>query len=217
MSRFAPAIEIGPKIQRPIPEKEILWGNQDGDCNHFPVGLETITERKFSDTPMHLKAFGRAVSEAQERVWIVDEYLLMPGEKKRDSAEKVKQKIQSRIATIFQWFPLTLVASDIRFLTKHHAEIEESELEQFQKLAQDINNHSVRRRTRCNIEIRTHLTQKFDFIHDRFAIIDDELWHFGGTVGGFHAKVSAASRGWRASDHGAIEFFKMAWDAGVKK
>jgi hypothetical protein len=217
MSRFAPAIKVSETIQRPIPEKEILWGSQGGGCNRFPLNRETINERRFADDPMHLQAFGRAVSDAQARVWIVDEYLLMPDTKTSDNTEKVKQKIHSRIATILHWFPLQLVASDIRFLTKHHAEIEACELEKFQKHAQDINNYSVRRKTQCNIEVRTHLTQKFDFIHDRFAIIDDELWHFGATVGGFHAKVSAASRGWRASDHGAIEFFKMAWDTGVKK
>jgi len=33
-------------------------------------------------------------------------------------------------------------------------------------------------------------------VHDRFALVDDELWHFGSTVGGGFGCLSAASRGW---------------------
>ncbi len=32
--------------------------------------------------------------------------------------------------------------------------------------------------------------------HDRFAVIDFELWHFGSTVGGAYPKFGAATRGW---------------------
>lgn len=207
MKGFGPSIEIAPKVQRPFPGKEIFWGSQEGGCNRFPE-KDAIWNRKHSDNPAPLLAFGRAVSGAQERVWIVDEYLLMP-----DRGDP-----KNRIEQILEWLPLWLAANDIRFLTKHHAEIDESELTQFQERAQEINNSSARRQMKCTIEARTHLTQKScNFIHDRFAIIDDELWHFGGTVGGFQASVSAASRGWRASDHGAIDFFEMAWSAGERK
>jgi hypothetical protein len=48
-------------------------------------------------------------------------------------------------------------------------------------------------------------------IHDRFAVIDDELWHFGSTVGGAHRSINAYSRGWNATTTGAIEFFNELW------
>lgn len=32
--------------------------------------------------------------------------------------------------------------------------------------------------------------------HDRFALLDNEIWHFGGTVGGVNAHLTAYSRGW---------------------
>ena len=217
MSKFGPVFRTAPSPQRPFPDKTIFWGSQEGGCNHFPVDRHVITDRKFSDYPAPLHAFGRAVSEALDRVWIVDEYLLMPDKKKGDTDELVKQKIMRRVQNILDWLPISLAANDIRFLTKQHEEVEASTLARFQELAQAINDQSMRRPKKCNIEVRTHLTQKFDFIHDRFAIIDDELWHFGATVGGFHASVSAASRGWRASDHGAIEFFELAWNAGGQK
>lgn len=33
-------------------------------------------------------------------------------------------------------------------------------------------------------------------LHDRYALIDYELWHFGSTVGGGYPHLSSASRGW---------------------
>jgi hypothetical protein len=47
--------------------------------------------------------------------------------------------------------------------------------------------------------------------HDRFAIVDDELWHFGATVGGAHPSVNAFSRGWSASVTKAEEHFDHLW------
>lgn len=206
MKGFAPSIAIAPKAERPFPAKEILWGSQEGGQARFPT-LTSAYERKYSDNPVPLQKFGRAVSDAQERVWIVDEYLLMP-----DSRKPAR-----RIEQILSWLPLWLAASDIRLLTKHHQEVDEDDLKKFQQQAQAINNHAAKRGKECRIEVRMHLTRDCDFVHDRFAVIDDELWHFGGTVGGFHSKVSAASRGWRAADHDAISFFEEIWNAGGRK
>lgn len=47
--------------------------------------------------------------------------------------------------------------------------------------------------------------------HDRFAIVDYELWHFGHTVGGSQRSVNAFSRGWPANDTGAITYFEELW------
>ena len=46
---------------------------------------------------------------------------------------------------------------------------------------------------------------------DRFAIVDDGLWHFGSTVGGGHPGLTAASGPWSASDTRAVEFFEECW------
>jgi hypothetical protein len=48
-------------------------------------------------------------------------------------------------------------------------------------------------------------------LHDRFAIVDDELWHFGATVGGAHRSVNAFSRGWSAKETGALQYFFELW------
>lgn len=208
MKGFALDIAISPKAERPFPAREILWGSQDGGQNRFPTS-RAAWERKYSNDPIPLEKFGAAVANAQERVWIVDEYLLMP--------DKGNGSPTDRVDRILMWLPLSLAASDIRLLTKRHQEVTEGDLKKFQQRARAISNHVARREKECRIEIRTHLTRECDFIHDRFAIVDDELWHFGGTAGGFHAAVSAASRGWRAADHGAFDFFEEIWNVGERE
>jgi hypothetical protein len=47
--------------------------------------------------------------------------------------------------------------------------------------------------------------------HDRFAIIDDELWHWGANVGGTHHEVNAYSRGWPVHETGAVAYFERLW------
>ncbi|WP_139253430.1 hypothetical protein [Burkholderia ubonensis] len=164
--------------------------------------METIHTRRNSLDPKPLEAFRSAVSNAMERVWVVDEYFLMPDKGKPDD----------RIETILEWLHPQLVASDIRILTKKHDEIDDDVLELFQIRAREINASQTRRPQQCSIQINTRLKTGFDYIHDRFAIVDDELWHFGATVGGFHTSVNAASRGWSATDSGAIDFFELAWN-----
>lgn len=48
-------------------------------------------------------------------------------------------------------------------------------------------------------------------VHDRYALIDSELWHFGSTVGGGHPDLSCATRGWPS--HHATQFAQLfsAW------
>lgn len=202
MRRFGPNIQFAPEPERPPLKTEIFWGCDSGGITYFPKDLAAIHSRRHSQDPKPMDAFSKTVSGALERVWIVDEYFLLPDKGRPDD----------RILTILDWFPLQLVASDIRILTKNHEEISEDMLELFKQKEKDINVHQARRAQNCSIQINTRLTERFDYVHDRFAIIDDELWHFGATVGGFHASVNAASRGWSATDSGAIEFFELAWN-----
>ncbi len=44
-------------------------------------------------------------------------------------------------------------------------------------------------------------------IHDRFAIMDGEIWHCGAAVGGMHGALSAVSRGWPDKDGALKKFF----------
>lgn len=54
---------------------------------------------------------------------------------------------------------------------------------------------------------------EFDLFHDRFAVTDGELWHFGGTVGGIQPDLTAVSRGWSAVSQKFIDLFNQVWNA----
>lgn len=183
-------------------QNEILWGSESGGSPRFP-DMQTIYSRKGALEPMPMLAFSSAVSASVERIWIVDEYFLVPPD---------KAEADSRIRKVLEWLPTYITASDIRILTKDHKQISGGMLRLFEHKQNDINDRRRAGQTRCRIEVCTRLTARFDHVHDRFAIIDDELWHFGATVGGFHPRVNAASRGWNAETSGAIDFFTLAWE-----
>ena len=203
MSKFDSGLKLPTRPLRTPLKAEILWGCERGGSSHFPRDIETILTRRRSPVPKPLDTFRIAVMNAMDRVWIVDEYFLVP--------EGVASS-DERILTILEWLHIGLIACDVRILTKKHDEINKNVLELFQIREKEINACQARRSKQCSIQVNTRLRDKFDYIHDRFAIVDDELWHFGATVGGFHASVNAASRGWSAADSGAIAFFELAWN-----
>lgn len=47
-------------------------------------------------------------------------------------------------------------------------------------------------------------------LHDRFAIVDQELWHFGSTVGGAYPRFGAATSGWSAAHLNRV--FLSRWE-----
>ncbi|MDI1278012.1 hypothetical protein [Methylobacter sp.] len=216
MKSFGPKIKTTTKPKRSVPERAILWAVQNGygnmsngDSSCFP-NETAIYVRNSAGQPNPLATFGEAVSQAQDRVWVIDKYFLDP--------EEDKGSRQNRIDHILRWMPETMLANDIKILTKSHntgnnKDVDNDVAKQFQEHAEIINTYRLRGTAQCVIEARFNLVQHFDHVHNRFAIIDDELWHFGATVGGFHSQVSAATRGWRASDHGSEEFFELAWKA----
>ena len=52
---------------------------------------------------------------------------------------------------------------------------------------------------------------RYPFLHDRFAITDGALWHFGATVGGGYSGLTAVSGPWPATETRAVEFFEECW------
>lgn len=43
--------------------------------------------------------------------------------------------------------------------------------------------------------------------HDRFAIMDKEIWHCGAAIGGMHGALSALSRGWKDENDCLKKYF----------
>jgi hypothetical protein len=142
---------------------------------------------------------------AQDRILVLDDFLFKPQE---------GQSPQSRYEQILFWFPDGLVANDIRFLTNAHEDQAQQNAIQkmFNERVAAINQRAPRRAGAAKIEIRFSLGTRFPYVHDRFAIIDSELWHFGATVGGLHSLVNATTRGWNAEVHDAVRFFNDAWN-----
>lgn len=201
MTKFAPSLRIPPKPARSELRGQMIWCCENGGSDRFPQSIDAIKARRYASHPRPLEAFGKAVMHSAERVWIIDDYFLAAD----------PNGIDERLRTVLAWLHVSIEARDIRILTGSHREINEERIGLFQSRQLEINRAQSHREQLCKISVNTHLRRHFDLIHDRFAIIDDELWHFGATVGGFHQCVNAASRGWSAVESGAIEFYELAW------
>ncbi|MBU9454720.1 hypothetical protein [Burkholderia multivorans] len=204
-------VDAATPVVRPVPDPQILWPtfpgygtNGGSDSGTFP-SLVAIKARRAARPPGFLDAFVEAVWAAQDRILILDDFLF----KTLDG-----QSQQVRYDQILDWLPDGLVANDIRFLTNSHEDkVEQQQIQaQFATRIAAINRSASHRAGMATIEIRFSLGSKFPYVHDRFAIVDNELWHFGATVGGLHHLVNAATRGWDAMAHQALRFFNDAWN-----
>ncbi len=204
-------IDVGTPVAPANLVPQILWpthpgygDNGESDSTKFPQ-LTAIKARRSSIPPKALAAFVDAARKAKDRILVIDDYLFKPLE---------GQSLQNRCDQVLNWLDEDLVANDVRFLTNAHEDAVEQESiqNQFDELATTINQLKPRRSGKITIQIQFTLGSRFPYVHDRFAIIDDELWHFGATVGGLHSLVSAATRGWGADTHDAVRFFHDAWE-----
>jgi hypothetical protein len=205
-----PFIDVAAQPTRALPEPRMFWptfrGYGDGggsDSTAFP-SLTAIKARRAARPPEALNVFVEAVRGAQDRILVLDDFLFKALE---------GQSAQSRYEQILLWLPDGLIANDIRFLTNACGDsTQQNEIRKlFNERVTAINHRAPRRHGTAQIEIKFSLGRSFPYVHDRFAIIDNELWHFGATVGGLHSLVNAATRGWNAEAHEAVRFFDEAW------
>ena len=138
---------------------------------------------------MTLLAFDRAVVTACHRLLIMDRHF---GEIGVKSLQRAFEKSQ---------------ASDVRLLTGSVDDLEKM----CNDLKQRINLHRSGQKM-VDVQWRNALQRSsYPFLHDRFAVVDDALWHFGATVGGGHPSLNAASGPWPAEKTGAVRFFDECW------
>lgn len=98
-------------------------------------------------------------------------------------------------------------ASDVRLITGSVCELERnrSDFEQRINLRRDDDQQ-------VSVQWKTGLRRdRYPFLHDRFAVVDNALWHFGATVGGGHRGLNAASGPWPAEETRSVEFFEECW------
>ena len=175
-----PFIDAAEPVSRRPEEPRIFWpsvrfygDNGGSDSSVFP-SLSAIKARCSARPPEPLEAFLEAVWDAQNRILVLDDYLFKPLE---------GQSQQDRYGQILDWLPDGLVANEIRFLTNAHPD-QGALRKQFNERVTEINQRAPRRLGIATIDIKFTLGSAFPYVHDRFAIIDNELWHFGATVGG---------------------------------
>ena len=135
---------------------------------------------------MTLPAFAQAVATAHRQLLIMDRHFDETGVKSLQRAFEGSQ------------------ASDVRLLTGSVDDLERNRID----MENRINLH--RDGQRVNVRRRTTLHRNsYPFLHDRFAVVDGALWHFGATVGGGHP--GAASGPWQAEETRAVDFFEECW------
>ncbi len=178
-----------------------VWRRKDRSAFPSEEHIET-RRREASSTPSRVGDaalcsvdFVKAAHDAQLRIWILD------------------PKFSTDDEGILEIIAEHTEATDIRILSEAHDEAERRKINGVASFIQDSANGrappplrtiSVRWLPRMDKDV-------FPFLHDRFAIVDDELWHFGATVGGGHKSLNAFTRGWHARDTGAIEFYNHLW------
>lgn len=174
---------------------------QPVDLDAFPEAQVINERRKRGEAVTCLPIFKKHVTSAVDRVLIVDTYLLCGGER----AEK----------EVLSWFPDSLEAHDVRIACGglKHGRSDRLFTAELTDRATAINTRKADSGAPATtIKLKLTLDPSlYPYVHDRFAVVDDELWHFGATVGGLHHGVNAATRGWSATAVGAVQFFGQVW------
>ena len=99
-------------------------------------------------------------------------------------------------------------AEDIRLLTGGR----KCERTKWREKLQSFRNHDRPSSSQAQVSLGA-LPDKnsFPYLHDRFAVVDSTLWHFGSTVGGGHRGLTAASGPWSEDDTQGRRFFDECW------
>lgn len=191
-----------PKLPEPSVKPQLLWpsikwkrGIENQDVPSFPdvqdvCGRHTASK---TDTILKLIAFERAVVQAEVHILVLDPHFDKTGAKVLGPALEFSK------------------ARDVRLLTGGGDGIKEEK----EGLRKEFTNYLNRNRDdgrQVDIQWSATLNKScFPFLHDRFAIVDGALWHFGSTVGGGHHGLTAASGPWSAEKTRAKKFFEKCW------
>ena len=102
-------------------------------------------------------------------------------------------------------------AEDIRLLTGS-GKIDQQKRMQLNRTLRKLRNMNPANSRTTEVYWAARLNKRrFPYLHDRFAIVDGGLWHFGSTVGGGSRELTAASGPWPVSETRAKEFFDECW------
>ena len=165
------------------------------DAPHFPNAGEIHERRRGieSGTELGLRAFEDAVPGAEVHGLVLDHHFDKQG------------------ADILGGALILSQVRDVRLLTGWRS-LDDSDREELVNVLTESCNEERRDGRQVEVRWRATLSKAdFPFLHDRFAIIDGALWHFGATVGGGHSGLTVVSGPWSATATRAIPFFKECW------
>ncbi len=149
------------------------------------------------------KEFQKAISSASSRVWILDSYL--------GNTLEIKENI--KIKLLFDLIVYNPSKLNVKFYFRNN--LKEIQIKKLNKLIRESNEdiRVIKENYKATI-IEYKLFRNMKFLHDRFAIIDDSLWHFGSDVGSSQPSLHATSNGWNASETKMTNFFEELWQEG---
>ena len=192
------------ELPEPSVKPQLLWpsirygkGVENQDAPFFPDMQDVHGRHAASktDTILKLITFESAVVQAEMHILVLDRHF-----------DKIGAKVLGPPLEFSQ-------ARDVRLLTGG-GDVSEEEREGLRKKFTDYRNLNRVDSRQVAIQWRATLDKStFPFLHDRFAIVDGALWHFGSTVGGGHPGLTAASGPWSATKTRAKEFFEECWRA----
>jgi hypothetical protein len=195
-----PQIDFADGARAGVPQ--IVWptmlraesGYVEGDAKRFPNVDEYYARRALGIGGAMSAEFRSAVRLARDRIWVLDDYLF------------ADSKSAERLITAL----LDTAAMDIKLATSEKAGAKEW-ARCLRDLLPDFQRRNPATRIQVSLNLRkTELRNMVD-VHDRFAVIDDVLWHCGATIGGLHHEINAMTFGWSAHETKAFEFFDRLW------
>ena len=198
-----PAGFIHERLERdlpvPVDNPRLLWPSiscewevESRDLPHFSDRNDLYQRYEYRKNviPLNLKSFESAVSQAQICILVLDPHFDEVG------VDALGPALESSTA----W--------DIRLLTGS-GDIDEQQRRKLNKSLTRWRNINTVASRPAEVHWSAKLDKhRFPFLHDRFAIIDGALWHFGSTVGGGHHGLTAASGPWSATKTRAKPFFE---------
>ena len=194
-ARRLPEPSVGPRLLWPSIRYWEAIENKDLSC--FPT-REQVNGRYAAHgagITLKLVAFEAAVMEALVRILVLDPHF-----------DAIGAKVLGSVLSSTQ-------AWDVRLLTGGS----DIDREGRERLRRELTRHlNLDQSTPRGFEVRWNAKldkRYFPFLHDRFAIVDGELWHFGSTVGGGHPGLTAVSGPWSTSATHAEEFFEECWSS----
>ncbi len=176
-----------PPVSPPAPQPQLMFF----DRNRGLADRQTLSWADHGNDPLFSPTFAEALIVAKQ-VWIVDGYL----------AETLP------LADALFEIVTCAKVEQVRIITAAKAE--------FAELQERAVYWNTRASRPGKIELLTLPKREQGFgalPHDRFALVDGILWHWGATVGGGYSGQNACSYGWSAQHTGAATWFDDLWRA----